>query len=186
MPATPESLTDNENENDSDFTQSLNTSPRTKTTITNTTTRSSSGNIDHAQGSSTTIQYSGASSVTQAVGEDGVLILRPVASRADRKVKVKKVISFTPRLSHFDRLSPTSQGDMFRGFYVLFWLLMGLTILRVLYHSWLQSGDVVGMRFAKLISEDAIALGISDALLVGSTVICVPYIQASLVKIVLF
>ena len=173
---TPESMTDNDIDNDSDTTKSVNTSPRTRTTITTRTTLTS-GSIDQAHESLTTIQYSGASSLTHAVGDDGVLTLRPVPSRKGRKVKVKKVISFTPRLSHFDRFHPTSQGDMFRGFYVLFWLLMGLTITRVLYHSWLQSGEVVGMRFAKLISEDAIALAISDAILVGSTIICVPYIQ---------
>jgi len=92
-------------------------------------------------------------------------------------VKVKKVISFTPRISHFDRFHPTSRGDTFRGFYVLFWLLMGLAMTRVLFNSYLQNGEVLGMRFAKLISEDGIALALSDGVLVGSTILAVPFVK---------
>jgi sterol O-acyltransferase len=170
--------------------------PQTKTTITTTTTtttRSASKSnglkrsiLDDGDTStdavdqssrSTTIQYSGAARIASDVDKDGVLTLRPISNRKDRKVKVKKVIQFTPRMSHFDRDHPTSQGDTFRGFYVLFWMLMALTMIRILYHSYLQSGEMVGTRFAKLISADAVALAISDAFLVGSTIICVPYVK---------
>lgn len=145
---------------------------RTTTTITSTTAGGPNG-VPMA----TTVQYSNTAAITSDVSKDGTLHLHPVPSRKDRKVKVKKVISFVPRVSHFDRFHPTSQGDPFRGFYVLFWLLMGLTMTRVMYYGYLNSGQVVGMRFAKLISEDAIVLGISDAVLVGSTFLCVPFMQ---------
>lgn len=148
---------------------------RTRTTITTSTT---SGTDDGSgRQMATTVQYTGAAAVSSDVGKDGTLHIHPIPSRKDRKVKVKKVISFIPRTSHFDRFHPTSQGDPFRGFYVLFWLMMGLTMSRVLYHGYLRSGDVVGMRFAKLISEDAIVLGISDGILVGSTILSVPFMQ---------
>jgi hypothetical protein len=166
----------------SDTTDSRGSSPfndrRTRTTITTSTT---GGPDDDGTGrqTATTVQYTGVASVSSDVGKDGTLHIHPVPSRKDRKVKVKKVISFVPRTSRFDRFHPSSQGDPFRGFYVLFWLLMGLTMTRVLYHGYLRSGEVVGMRFAKLITGDAIVLGLSDALLVGSTFICVPFMQVS-------
>lgn len=148
---------------------------RTRTTITTSTT---SGTDDGTgRQIATTVQYSGAAAVSSDVSKDGTLHIHPIPSRKDRKVKVKKVISFVPRTSHFDRFHPTSQGDPFRGFYVLFWLMMGLTMSRVLYHGYLRSGEVVGMRFAKLISEDAIVLGISDGILVGSTFLSVPFMK---------
>jgi sterol O-acyltransferase len=151
---------------------------RTRTTITTSTT---SGTADGTgRQMATTVQYTGAAAVSSDVGKDGTLHIHPIPSRKDRKVKVKKVISFIPRTSHFDRFHPTSQGDPFRGFYVLFWLMMGLTMSRVLYHGYLRSGEFVGMRFAKLISEDAIVLGISDGILVGSTILSVPFMKVRL------
>ena len=150
---------------------------RTRTTITTSTT---SGTNDGSQRQmATTVQYTGAAAVSSDVGKDGTLHIHPIPSRKDRKVKVKKVISFIPRTSRFDRFHPSSQGDPFRGFYVLFWLMMGLTMSRVLYHGYLHSGEVVGMRFAKLISEDAIVLGISDGILVGTTILSVPFMKVS-------
>lgn len=176
-----DSLSRTNSDSDSGTGSALNTggttSPHTRTTVTTTTT---SGAGDGSRGgTATTIQYSNVSSVeiTGDAEKDGTVHLRPVPARKDRKVKVKRVVQFVPRISHFDRFHPTSQGDTFRGFYVLFWMLMGLTLIRTLYHSYLQSGEVVGMRFAKLITGDAIVLALSDAVLVGSTIICVPFIK---------
>lgn len=154
-------------------------SPKTNMTITTTTT--TAGGQEEVQGTAIQLSGAGGLGVSQSVEveRDGKILITPIPTRKDRKVKVKKVISFTPRISHFDRHHPVSQGDTFRGFYVLFWLLMGLTMTRVLYHSYLNTGEMVGMRFAKLISEDAIALALSDAVLVGSTILCVPFIKVS-------
>lgn len=174
--STPDTSTDVETEGSDYMQHRHHHSPKTSMTITTTTTTSDG---ETETGTGTSVQYSGVKglSVSQGVGKDGKLLITPLPSRKDRKVKVKKVISFTPRISHFDRYHPTSQGDTFRGFYVLFWLMMGLTMTRVLYHSYLNTGEMVGLRFARLISADAIALALSDAVLVGSTVLCVPFVK---------
>ena len=179
-PATPDLSTDADT-TDSDAADGggrsrSSTGPMTRTTIT-TTTSAAYGNSE-----ATTIQYSNVSSVelSKKVEKDGTIHLKPVQARKDRKVKIKKVIQFVPRISHFDRDHPDSKGDTFRGFYVLFWMLMGLALIRTFYHSYLNTGEVVGTRFAKLITGDAIVLAISDGVLVGSTIICVPFMKVRL------
>lgn len=156
----------------------------TRTTI--TTTSNAAGDL--AQGQATTIQYSNVSNVEldTHVEKDGTIHLKPVQARKDRKVKIKKVIQFVPRISHFDRDHPDSRGDTFRGFYVLFWMLMGLALIRTFYHSYLNTGEVVGTRFAKLITGDAIVLALSDGVLVGITILCVPFIKVRRPKLNVF
>lgn len=173
--STPDELATDSSSTENSRSSSPENHQRTRTTITTSTTSGTDDGTGRQM--ATTVQYTGAAAVSSDVGKDGTLHIHPIPSRKDRKVKVKKVISFVPRTSHFDRFHPTSQGDPFRGFYVLFWLMMGLTMSRVLYHGYLRSGEVVGMRFAKLISEDAIVLGISDATLVGVTFLSVPFMQ---------
>lgn len=178
-PATPDLSTESEatdSDVGADGTRSRSsTGPLTRTTITTTSMAAGAS----ATGQSTTIQYSNVSDVEldSHVEKDGTIHLKPVKARKDRKVKIKKVIQFVPRISHFDRDHPDSKGDTFRGFYVLFWMLMGLALIRTFYHSYLATGEVVGMRFAKLITGDAIVLGISDGVLVGITILCVPFIK---------
>lgn len=135
-------------------------------------------------GLSTTVTYTGTSNVTADVGEDGVLHIRPIPTRKGRKIKVKKVVNFVPRISTFDRFHTAEQTQSFWGFYVLFWLMMSLVLLRMFYHSYLNSGVIVGLRFAKLISADGVTLALSDAALVGTTVLAVPFVQVSHAQLV--
>lgn len=49
--------------------------------------------------------------------------------------------------------------------------------LRTLLRTYEESGLLIGMEFGRFIGEDALALAVSDAVLVGSTVICVPFVK---------
>jgi sterol O-acyltransferase len=70
-----------------------------------------------------------------------------------------------------------SGKDGFRGFYTLFWIGIGLTILNTFYASYRSTGHVLSMTFATLFSKDAKILALSDAVLVGSLFLCVPFAQ---------
>lgn len=92
-------------------------------------------------GVTSSLIQSDASDVSHQLRDDGSVLIRPIASNADsngngssgnnsrngssngggrsRKIKVKQVVTFHPRLSHFDRSNESSQQDVFRGFYTL-------------------------------------------------------------------
>ncbi|KAG8908604.1 hypothetical protein FRB99_004892 [Tulasnella sp. 403] len=82
-------------------------------------------------------------------------------------------LTFVPRASHFE----SSGQDAFRGFYVLFWISVGLLMLRTYVSSFDQTGYPLSLSFAALFSKDALPLAISDAVLVGSTALCVPFVK---------
>lgn len=62
-----------------------------------------------------------------------------------------------------------------KGFFTLFWISMFFFAVSTYLHSFETSGHILNLAFASMFSEDAITLAISDAVLVGSTVICVPF-----------
>ena len=114
-----------------------------------------------------------------SLGADGAITLQPLAQaghKARTRVK-RRAVDFKPRSSVFDRDSEVGRADHFRGFYTLFWLLLGLTTVRTLEKSYRSSGYIVGTRFATLFSQDAKVLALSDAVLVGTSVLCVPFIK---------
>ncbi|KAG8861414.1 hypothetical protein FRB96_002863 [Tulasnella sp. 330] len=102
----------------------------------------------------------------------GVLHIQPYrTSRGSSQLLAK--LTFVPRASHFE-----SHGqDAFRGFYVLFWIAIGLLILRTYVVSFDETGYPLSLSFAALFSKDALGLALSDAVLVGSTGISVPFVK---------
>ncbi|KAG9018340.1 hypothetical protein FRB93_000043 [Tulasnella sp. JGI-2019a] len=102
----------------------------------------------------------------------GVLHIQPYRpSRGASQLLAK--LTFVPRSSHFE-----SHGqDAFRGFYVLFWIAIGLLMLRTYVVSFDQTGYPLSLTFATLFSKDALGLALSDAVLVGSTAISVPFVK---------
>lgn len=50
---------------------------------------------------------------------------------------------------------------------------------RTVYGRWIERGGLYRWQFADLISEDAWALALSDAVLVGTTILCVPFAKVS-------
>lgn len=104
--------------------------------------------------------------------QDGTIHVQPY--RQPNSKQLRAVISFTPRSSAFE----ASGADPFRGFYSLFWISMVLLLLRTYVNNFLQNGYPLSMVFATLFTRDAATLAISDAVLVCSTFICVPFVQA--------
>lgn len=67
--------------------------------------------------------------------------------------------------------------DPFRGFYTLFWIMLFVGAVRTCFTTYDVTGSILGLEFGKLISEDALALALSDAVLVLSTAVCVPFVK---------
>ncbi len=110
---------------------------------------------------------------------DGDLHVRPLPASAQKDRKVRALVTFRPRQSRFDRDNADSGKDTFRGFYTLFWIGMGLTMLNTFYSSYKSTGHFLSLTFATLFSKDAEILALSDAVLVGSLFICVPFAQVA-------
>ena len=115
--------------------------------------------------------------IQHSVEADGTLRLFPSKGMRTRITKLKKTVTFEPRLSPFDRFNPTSAADTFRGFHTLFWILMAIISIRTFFKTYALSGHILGMTFGRLIGKDGLVLALSDAVLVGSTVVCVPFMQ---------
>lgn len=127
-------------------------------------------------GSSTVeFQHIGAKGLSHRVGKDGAIYLKPVAASSKSRKKMRAVVSFKPRTSHFDRFNETSSRDQFRGFFTLFWVCLALFVLNTSYTSWNSTGQVLSMTFATLFSKDAWMLALSDGVLISSLFICVPF-----------
>jgi len=67
---------------------------------------------------------------------------------------------------------------MHQGFFSLFWISAFLWAIRTYIRSIEISGVPLNFQFFNLFSQDAVTLAISDAVLVGSTFICVPFARA--------
>ncbi|KAK0541520.1 Sterol O-acyltransferase 2 (Sterol-ester synthase 2) [Tilletia horrida] len=151
----------------------------TTTTVKTTTTEPSrSGSGVNVIESEARYTHLGAKGVTTSVGDEGSVHLQPTPASRRRGKKMRTLVSFRARASHFDRFNTVSSVDPFRGFYTLFWIGMFLTMLNTFYTSWSHSGQLISLTFAELFSKDAIVLALSDGVMVGSTFICVPFAKA--------
>lgn len=75
-------------------------------------------------------------------------------------------------------LDPAKLGEgVFRGFYVLAWILLAMKFLDAIGASYQRTGHFFNLAFAELMTRDLAMLGISDAVLVGQTFLCVPIIR---------
>ncbi|CEH15903.1 sterol o-acyltransferase [Ceraceosorus bombacis] len=132
-----------------------------------------------SQSHTTQVTHLNASDVKHEVGKDGSIVLKPQEAASSRNKKrgkkIRALVTFVPRESKFDRYNAESAGDPFRGFYVLFWISLFLLMLDTFYTSWASTGQFISLAFATLFSKDAGVLVLSDAALVGSTFICVPF-----------
>ncbi|BGP39994.1 Sterol O-acyltransferase 2 (Sterol-ester synthase 2) [Rhodotorula kratochvilovae] len=149
--------------------------PRSTTTITTVET-----NGGHSTTETRSFTHVGAEHVDAAFSSStGQITLRPIPAKGGDPRRIRLVRSrrtqFTPRISHFDRHNTTSAQDPFRGFFSLFWIVIFVGGARTIYNRFNETGGVLGWQFAALISEDAWALALSDAVLVGSTLLCVPF-----------
>ncbi|EPQ27077.1 uncharacterized protein PFL1_05361 [Pseudozyma flocculosa PF-1] len=144
-------------------------------TLTTTITRGTGSG--EAEVSTAKITHVGAKGITAQVGKDGAVRLRPQPASTSRRKRIRAIVSFKPRHSHFNRENSSSSTDQFRGFFTLFWISIGLFVLNTSYTSFADTGKVLSMTFATLFSRDARMLALSDAVLIASTFICVPFIK---------
>ncbi|KAF7308837.1 O-acyltransferase [Mycena kentingensis (nom. inval.)] len=103
-------------------------------------------------------------------------VSKPFRSRSSKKLRA--MIAFAPRESHFDINNPSSGANEFRGFFTLFWISMFIFTVSSYIRSIETNGHALNLRFATMFSRDAITLAMSDALLVASTGLCVPFAKA--------
>ncbi|CAO1637539.1 unnamed protein product [Parajaminaea phylloscopi] len=138
----------------------------------------SNGPVRRSQ--TTTITHVGASNLQHQVDKDGAIHLKPQQSASAKRKgkKIRAVVSFKPRHSRFDRSNEQAAKDPFRGFYTLFWIGMGILMLNTFYTTFTSTGRIISLTFANLFSRDARVLAMSDAVLVGSLFLCVPYVKA--------
>jgi sterol O-acyltransferase len=86
-----------------------------------------------------------------------------------RSKKLRALIAFTPRVSHFDSGNTHSVSNEFRGFFTLFWISIFIVTLQSYVRTYETSGHPIALAFAAMFSQHALPLALSDALLVFST-----------------
>lgn len=80
-------------------------------------------------------------------------------------------IKYTPRVSHFD---PNSEYADFRGFFVLFWVGLSILVITTILRNIKETGFPLRVQVYRILSKNVIALGLSDAAMVGSTALSLP------------
>ncbi|KAF8159466.1 MBOAT, membrane-bound O-acyltransferase family-domain-containing protein [Crassisporium funariophilum] len=95
--------------------------------------------------------------------------------RSGSSKKLRALITFAPRKSVFDIENENSVTNEFRGFFSLFWISIFIFAVQSYVRSIEASGMPLNFQFASMFSQDAITLALSDAVLVLSTGICVPF-----------
>lgn len=119
-----------------------------------------------------------------SVGESGALetnkgtfyVSKPFRSKSSKKLRA--IVTFEPRKSHFDTTNERSGTNEFRGFFTLFWISLFLFTVQTYVSSLEANGYALSFAFATMFSRDAIVLAISDAVLVLTTALCVPFAKA--------
>lgn len=78
---------------------------------------------------------------------------------------------FTRQFTTFDGRNPSSSDSPFKGFFVLFWLCMGMMLLRVAAYNWRTFGSVLGRNevMTTMFSKDVVVLGLTDGVMTLAT-----------------
>ncbi|KIK93518.1 hypothetical protein PAXRUDRAFT_34014 [Paxillus rubicundulus Ve08.2h10] len=103
-------------------------------------------------------------------------VSRPFRSKSSKKLRA--MITFEPRKSHFDTTNESSGTNEFRGFFTLFWISLFLFTVQTYISSFEANGYALSFAFATMFSRDAVAVALSDAVLVLTTALCVPFAKA--------
>ncbi|KAJ3097739.1 hypothetical protein HDU96_000284 [Phlyctochytrium bullatum] len=94
---------------------------------------------------------------------------------APRRSKGPRRGQFKPRHSPLDYEALQREGSPIRGFLVLFWMAMAWYSVTTFYHNMRLEGTPMRLRFLYYISHDGLVLALSDAVLVGSCFLVVPF-----------
>ncbi|KAK5938636.1 Sterol O-acyltransferase 2 (Sterol-ester synthase 2) [Knufia obscura] len=132
----------------------------------------------HATGSFTTLETSGSRSGTP-LPEDAPPSLYSISSarkaaRATAKKRLFHTIKYEPRTSHFD---PRSEYRDFRGFFVLFWMSLGIMVVTTALKNIKETGYPLRVQVYELLSRNVVSLAIADGLMVASITASLPFQQ---------
>ncbi|KAG1888932.1 MBOAT, membrane-bound O-acyltransferase family-domain-containing protein [Suillus fuscotomentosus] len=108
--------------------------------------------------------------------EGTIHVSKPFRSRSTKKLRA--MITFEPRKTHFDTTNETSGTNEFRGFFTLFWMSLFLFTVQTYVSSVEANGYALSFAFATMFSRHAVTLALSDLLLVSTTILCVPFAKA--------
>ncbi|GLB41942.1 putative sterol O-acyltransferase [Lyophyllum shimeji] len=108
--------------------------------------------------------------------EGTLYVSKPYRPKASKKLRA--LITFAPRKSHFDISNESSGTNEFRGFFSLFWISIFIFTIRAYVQGIESSGRPLNLALATMFSQDAIMLAISDLVLVLSTCVCLPLAYA--------
>jgi sterol O-acyltransferase len=78
---------------------------------------------------------------------------------------------FTRRFTTFDRQNPLSSGSPFYGFFTLFWLSIGMMLVRIAAQNWRAYGHILGSAevLHVMFDRDIIVLGLTDGVMCAGT-----------------
>lgn len=108
---------------------------------------------------------------------DGTIrVSKPYRSRSTKKLRA--LVTFEPRKSAFDISNENSISNEFRGFFTLFWISIFIYTVQTYIRGIETIGRPLDLKFATLFSRHAVTLAISDAVLVLSTTLAVPFAVA--------
>ncbi|KAL0135002.1 hypothetical protein V8B55DRAFT_1556431 [Mucor lusitanicus] len=96
-------------------------------------------------------------------------IVNTNTSQLQFKLAKQRPLHFKARLTQFDLSNTDSSNGAFRGFYTLFWIAMGMYVIQSIVRCYEQEGILLSLGFYRLISEDGLALLISDLTMVSMT-----------------
>lgn len=90
---------------------------------------------------------------------------------AKKRVRLRDLV-FTQRFSTFDRQNPLSAESPFHGFFTLFWLGIALMLVKAAALNYRATGSVLGGAEVLhiMFDRDIVVLGLTDGVMVGSTV----------------
>ncbi|KAF9224002.1 sterol O-acyltransferase [Gyrodon lividus] len=103
-------------------------------------------------------------------------VSKPFRSKSSKKLRA--LITFEPRKSHFDTTNESSGTNEFRGFFTLFWISLFLFTVQTYISSLEANGYALTFAFATMFSRDAVAVALSDTVLILTTALCVPFAKA--------
>ncbi|KAF8141529.1 MBOAT, membrane-bound O-acyltransferase family-domain-containing protein [Boletus edulis] len=132
--------------------------------------------IAHPPGPSPTAVKPASTKSSDYSAEGTLYVSKPFRSKSVKKLRA--LITFKPRKSHFDMTNESSGSNEFRGFFTLFWMSLFLFTVQTFVSSLETNGYALSFAFATMFSRDAIVLGLSDAVLVLATAVCVPFAKA--------
>ncbi|KAK8221425.1 MBOAT, membrane-bound O-acyltransferase family-domain-containing protein [Phyllosticta capitalensis] len=91
--------------------------------------------------------------------------------RAEQKRRLFPTIEYTSRVSHFD---PQSDYHDFRGFFVLFWIGLGIMVITNMLRMLKETGYPWTIRQWDLFTANIWEMGLSDLAMVASTAVSLP------------